>query len=68
MDIKDLVGFGVTFVGMAFGFGIQSANIKHLRRDTDRIGASHREILEKLAEINGRLERLDQRVLYCEKD
>lgn len=68
MDVKDMVAFGVTFASMAFGFGRQSGDIKTLRRDTDNIGKGHREILNELQEINKKLERLDQRVIYCEKD
>lgn len=68
METKDLIGFAITFVGMAFGFGRQSGEIKNQRRDIDNIGRSHRDIMNELVEIKGKLERLDQRVLYCEKD
>lgn len=68
MDLKELIGFAVTFAGMAFGFGRQSSEIRHLRRDADSIGRSHREILDELGKINARLERFDQRIVYCEKD
>jgi hypothetical protein len=68
MDIKDLIGFGVTFAGMAFGFGRQSSEIKTLRRDVDAIGKSHRDIMLECQEINQKLARLDQRVIYCEKE
>jgi|LakMenEpi03Aug12_release.lakeMendotaPanAssembly.Ray.scaffolds.fasta_scaffold872799_1 hypothetical protein len=68
MDVKDLVGFGVSFVGMAFGFGRQSGEIKNLRRDVDNIGSDYREILRELQEINKKLERFDQRILHIERD
>ncbi|MFM7887721.1 MAG: hypothetical protein ACKPCM_13750 [Pseudanabaena sp.] len=68
MDIKDLIAFGLTFTSMAFGFGRQSGELKTLRRDTDNIGKGHREIIDRLQEIDKKLERLDQRVIYCEKE
>jgi hypothetical protein len=68
MSISELLGFGLSFASMAFGFGRQSGEIKTLRRDTDNIGTSHRKIIDKLQAIEGKLERLDQRVIYCEKD
>lgn len=68
MSISELLGFGLSFASMAFGFGRQSGEIKTLRRDTDNIGKGHREIIAELQEINKKLERLDQRVIYCEKE
>ena len=68
MDAKDLVGFGISFAGMAFGFGRQSGEIKNLRRDVDNIGSGYREILRELQEINKKLERFDQRILHVERD
>lgn len=67
VDGKDFLAFGVTFASMAFGFGRQSAEIRILRRDAASI-ALGTEILAELREMNKRLERLDQRVLHCEKD
>jgi hypothetical protein len=67
MDLKDLIGFGISGVAMAFGFGRQSGEIRTLRRDTDNIGTAYREILSELREMNVKLERLDQRVMHIEK-
>lgn len=68
MEVKEIVGFAITFAGMAFGFGRQSGEIRHLRRDTDNIGKGYREVLAELQEISKKIERLDQRVIYCEKE
>lgn len=67
MEIKEIISYGLTFSGMAFGFGMQSAAIQQLKRDTDAIAKSHREILRELQAISLKIERLDQRVIYCEK-
>lgn len=67
MSISEVLGFVLSFASMAFGFGRQSGEIKTLRRDVDSIGKSHREIIAELQEINKKLERLDQRLIYCEK-
>lgn len=68
MSISEVLGFALSFASMAFGFGRQSGEIKTLRRDVDSIGKAHREIIAELQEINKKLERLDQRVIYCEKE
>lgn len=67
MDIKDFIGFAITFASMAYGFGRLANETKNNRIDINKIGDSHREIMKELGEINKKLERLDQRVLYCEK-
>jgi hypothetical protein len=67
MTWKELIGFAITFAGMAFGFGKQSANISTLRRDTDAIAKMHRETLKELAEIKEQLARIDQRLLFLER-
>ncbi len=68
MTVSEIWGFAITAISMAFGFGRQSGELKTLRRDVDNIGKGHREIIEKLQEIDRKLARLDQRVIYCEKD
>ena len=68
MSISEILGFALSFASMSFGFGRQSGEIKTLRRDTDNIGKGHREIIDRLQEIDKKLERLDQRVIYCEKE
>ncbi len=68
MTISEILGFAITTITMAFGFGRQSAELRTLRRDTDNIGKGYREIIAELQEINKKLERLDQRVIYCEKE
>ena len=68
MTVSEIFGFLVTFASMAFGFGRQSGDIKTLRRDTDNIGEGHRKIIAELQKINMKLERLEQRVIYCEKE
>ncbi len=65
---KELIGFAITFAGMAFGFGKQSANISTLRRDTDAIGNMHRETLQELGQIKAQLARIDQRLLFLERE
>lgn len=67
MDLKDLIGFAITFSSMAFGFGILTNETRVNRRDINRIADLHRDTLKELSEINKKLERLDQRVIYCEK-
>jgi hypothetical protein len=64
---QELIGFAITFAGMAFGFGKQAANISTLRRDTDAITKMHRDTLQELGEIKAQLARIDQRLLFLEK-
>ena len=49
-----------TGVGMAFGFGKQSAAISVLRRDMDAMHSLHRETISLLNEIDRKIIRLDQ--------
>lgn len=67
MDIKDFIGFAITFASMAYGFGRLANETKNNRIDINKIGDLHRDTIKELAEINKKLERLDQRVIYCEK-
>lgn len=67
MDIKDFVGFAITFASMAYGFGRLANETKNNRIDINKITDMHRETIKELSEINKKLERLDQRVIYCEK-
>ena len=67
MDMKDFIGFAITFASMAYGFGRLANETKNNRIDINKIGDLHRETIKELSEINKKLERLDQRVIYCEK-
>ena len=67
VDINDFIGFAITFASMAYGFGRLANETKNNRRDINKIGDLHRDTIKELSEINKKLERLDQRVIYCEK-
>jgi hypothetical protein len=67
VDIKDFIGFAITFASMAYGFGRLANETKNNRIDINKIGDLHRDTIKELSEINKKLERLDQRVIYCEK-
>jgi hypothetical protein len=67
METKELIGFAVTFAGMAFGFGAAFANIITLRRDVNEIARHRREdsasTVRELKNIGEQLARIDQRLL-----
>ena len=67
METKDLIGFAITFASMAFGFGILTNETRNNRRDINKIADLHRETIHGLSGIDKKLERLEQRVIYCEK-
>ncbi len=67
MDLKELIPHIITFAGLVFGFGWQGAVIKQSRLDIKNIGSSHREILDKLKDLEVTLGRIDQRLIYLEK-
>lgn len=67
MDTKELIGFAITGIGVAFGFGRQAAIIATARRDIDSIADLHRMTLEELHEIAIALAKLEQRLGYVEK-
>ena len=68
MDFKDIIGFAISFGAMAYGFGRQAGEIKNLRRDNDAIANMHRAILSELSDIKQQMARIEQRVIYCEKE
>lgn len=67
METKDVIGFAITFAGMAYGFGKLSNESTRSRKDMDKMGDLQRDTLKELGEINKKLERIDQRVIHCEK-
>lgn len=67
MDIKELIPHLITFGGLIFGFGWQGAVIKQSRTDIKTVSMSHREILDKLKELEVTLVRIDQRVIHVER-
>ena len=67
MDTKELLGYGITLLGVAFGFGRQATHISVLRRDINMIGESHRSISNQLSVINDRLARIEQDLSYIKK-
>lgn len=67
METKDFIGFAITFVGMAFGFGRQSADIKRMRLDVDTIATMHRDTMHELSDIRQTLARIDQRLISIER-
>jgi len=58
----ELFGLVSTGVGVAFGFGRQSAAIATLRKDTDASHRQHRDILTSLNEIEKKLTRMEERI------
>jgi hypothetical protein len=58
----ELFGLVSTGVGVAFGFGRQSAAIATLRKDTDANHRQHRDILTSLNEIEKKLTRMEERI------
>jgi hypothetical protein len=67
MDTKEIVGFVVTGIGVAFGFGRQAAMIATARRDIDSIANLHRLTLEELHDIAIAIAKIEQRLGYLEK-
>ena len=61
-NILEFLPVAATAIGMAFGFGKQSAAIATLRRDVDAIHKLHRDGLILLNDIDRKLNRLDQLV------
>jgi hypothetical protein len=62
MQIEQLIPFGITAIGMAFGFGKQAATIATLRRDIDESKLNDTAILSKLNEISIAVAKIEQRV------
>lgn len=58
----ELFGLVSTGIGVAFGFGRQSAAIATLRKDVDANHRSHRDILMALNEIEKKLTRMEERI------
>lgn len=58
----ELIGLASTAIGVAFGFGRQSAAIANLRKDADANHRSYRDILVSLNEIEKKLTRMEERI------
>jgi len=68
MNKFEIFGVLSTLLGIAYGFGKQSASINQNKRDINAVAERNREILATLNEIKATVARLDQRVIYCEKE
>lgn len=67
METKEILGFLITGIGVAFGFGRQAANMARARKDIDAIADLHRMTLEELHEIAITTAKIDQRLSFLEK-
>lgn len=67
MNYIEIASLAFSGMGIAFGFGKQSASIANLKKDTDAIARMHRDTLQELGEIKSQLARIDQRLLFLEK-
>jgi len=67
MNYIEIFGLVSSGMGIAFGFGKQSAAIATLRKDVDNAHAISRDILDRLNAIDKKLERIDERVNTLQK-
>lgn len=62
MNTQEIIGFAITGIGVAFGFGRQAANISNNQKDIHAIAKLHRETQEQLHDIKIIVAKLEQKI------
>jgi hypothetical protein len=67
MSITEWVGVAFTGAGMCFGFGIQSGEIRTLKRNMNDLGNLHKTTVQELHESNLLLARIGKDIEYLKE-
>lgn len=62
MSTQEIIGFAITGIGVAFGFGRQAANISNNQKDIHAIAKLHRDTQAELNDMKILIARLEQKI------